>query len=137
MFEEAERLDAGHGLQLDPPPSTADVVRTALVQLQLSCAFGVVEVEESLHRPLLQRVATLLQWHLKVLRFIDNCFISEACVDFPAEIGELQRHVDRGLYGVSGLHKWGPNTDPIPNSRHSQKGALIFGNWQITPHILP
>ena len=113
VFKEAERLDAGHGPQLDPPPSTADVVRTALVQLQLSCAFGVVEVEKSLHRPLLQRVATLLRWHLKVLRFIDNCFISEACVDFPAEIGELQRHVDRGLYGVSGFHKWAPIQTPI------------------------
>ena len=54
---------------LHPHPSPEDVVRMAHVQLLLSCNFGLVEVERNLPPNLVQSVADLLRWHLRVLRF--------------------------------------------------------------------
>ncbi|CAE7264332.1 unnamed protein product, partial [Symbiodinium microadriaticum] len=98
VMTEAARLDcldAAHS-QWDP----TEVVRMVHVQLRLSCGFGVVEVEEILHRPLLECVATLLRWHLKVLHFAGNHLISEACASSEAKIGDLQEHVERGLQEI-------------------------------------
>ena len=64
--------EAGQDLQLDPPASPEDVVRMAHVLLRLSCELPAVEVEGSLHGPLLQRVAALRRWRLKVLHFSER-----------------------------------------------------------------
>ena len=98
VMTEAACLDC-----LDAAPSRwdpTDVVRMVHVQLRLSCGLGVVEVEAILHRPLLECVATLLRWHLKVLHFAGNHLISEACTSSQAQIGDLQEHVDGGLEEV-------------------------------------
>ena len=65
LFEQHRQCD----IVLEPRPTPEDVVRMAHVQLLLSCNVGPVRVEGSLPPNLVQSVATLLRWHMRVLRF--------------------------------------------------------------------
>ena len=68
VMREAYGLKGTH-VALEPQPTTQDVVRLAHAQVLLSSKLGVVEVQGSLPTNLVQYVASLLRWHLRVVRF--------------------------------------------------------------------